>query len=248
MAAFKIMIVEDEEIFADRLEMLIDQLGYEHLITVPSSTQALAQMFTETPDLILMDINIVGDLDGIQLAEKINAKQPTPIIFITSFRDEDTFKRALQKAPVAFLLKPFDELQLQRSIELAVLQLSKEPPNDSASQQQWVKDLIVEDFIFIKVRNKLVKVYVPNIYYAEADGQYSTLHTSQRKFVVRIGLSELLDKFPKEQFVQTHRSFFVNLQKVEEIDLQDGVLHLGAHHVPVSRRFKEVLIKRLPSL
>ena len=94
MADFKIMIVEDEEIFADRLEILVEDLGYQHLCTVSSSTEALAQMFEKAPDLILMDINIEGKLDGIELAQKINEKKPTPIIFITSFRDESTFKRA----------------------------------------------------------------------------------------------------------------------------------------------------------
>ena len=246
MADFKVMIVEDEAIFADRLELLVEDLGYEHLVTVDNSMAALAQMFTNPPDLILMDINIVGDLDGIQLAEKINEKQVTPIIFITSFRDKETFDRALKTGPVAFLLKPFDELQLQRSIELAVQQLGGH--KSTAESDEWVEDFVVGNFLFIKVRNKLVKVYVPDIYYGEADGQYSTLHTKDRKFVIRIGLGELLNHFPAEQFLQTHRSYFVNLSRVEEVDLQDSVLSLGDFQVPISRRFKEYLVKRLPSL
>lgn len=240
------MIVEDEPIFADRLELLIEDLGYEHLISVDNSMAALAQMFVKPPDLILMDINIVGELDGIQLAEKINEKQLTPIIFITSFRDKATFDRALKTGPVAFLLKPFDELQLQRSIELAVQQLGSS--KQTTGSEEWIEDFVAGNFLFIKVRNKLVKVYVPDIYYGEADGQYSTLHTKDRKFVIRIGLGELLDHFPAAQFLQTHRSYFVNLSRVEEVDLQESILSIGKYQVPISRRFKEHLVKRLPSL
>lgn len=246
MAAFKIMIVEDEAIFADRLELLVEELGYEHLVTVDNSMAALAQMFTQPPDLILMDINIAGEMDGIQLAEKINEKQVTPIIFITSFRDKETFDRALTTGPIAFLLKPFDELQLQRSIELAVQQLAA--PEQQTESKEWINDFVAGNFLFIKVRSKLVKVYVPDVYYGEADGQYSTLHTKDRKFVIRIGLGDLLGHFPTEQFLQTHRSYFVNLSRVEEVDLQDSVLSLGNYQVPISRRFKEHLVKRLPSL
>ena len=116
----QVLIVEDEELYADQLEIILDKLNYKHLATVDNGIEALALIDEIIPDLILMDVNIQGDVNGIQLAGIIHQKFQIPIIFITSLQDEDTFSKALETRPVDFLLKPFNEVQLQRSVSLCV--------------------------------------------------------------------------------------------------------------------------------
>jgi len=105
------------------LEMLVDKLNHKHIGTVDNSQDALTLLEKSIPDLILMDVHIQGEYDGIELAGLIHQQHPIPIIFITSLKDDLTFSRASRSNPVNFLVKPFDKLQLQRSIQLGVKKL-----------------------------------------------------------------------------------------------------------------------------
>ncbi|MFK7937333.1 MAG: LytR/AlgR family response regulator transcription factor [Saprospiraceae bacterium] len=245
--SFKILIVEDEELYADKLEMLVDKLDYQHLATVDNSRDAIAILEKELPDLILMDIYIYGEYDGIELVDIIQQNHSIPIIFITSLEDDLTFKRASRTNPVNFIVKPFNELQLQRTIELTVKKLDKKPSDTVINQatDEWENDFLFQNHFFIKTRQRLEKVAVESVLYLEADGHYCQVHTTEKKFLVRIASKELLKKMPLNLFVQTHRSFWVNLKRVDAVDLQDSVLNLGKKHVPLSKRNREMVLKKL---
>ena len=196
MSKITVLIVEDEQLYAHKMEMQLDKLGYEHLATVDNSQMALAILENETPDLILMDVNIKGDYDGIELADKIHQKENIPILFITSLQDDMTFRRASRTNPVGFLNKPFNELQLQRSLELIVNQLE----NESDDKQS----IFSNSFLFIKNQQKLEKVYFKDIFYLEADGRYTKVITKDKKYLLRRSLQELINKFSNHQFIQTN--------------------------------------------
>lgn len=244
--AFKILIVEDEALFADQMEMLIDKLGYDHLGTIDNSEAALNSIQQNRPDLILMDIHINGNHDGIELAEMIHKDHAIPIIFITSLKDDLTFSRASRSNPIQFLLKPFDQLQLQRTIEVCVKQLSEMQPEQSTEEENWENDFLFGDHFFIKTRQRLEKVHIEDVLFLETDGHYCQVHTSNKKFLVRMSLNELSKRLPPNAFIQTHRSFLVKMDKVTSVDLQDSVIHLiGDKQVPMSKRNKEVVLKEL---
>lgn len=253
--AFNILIVEDEDLYADQLEMLVDQLGYEHAGTVDNSVDAMSRLGESTPDLILMDIHIKGEYDGVELAGLIQQKQAVPIIFITSLKDELTFKRASRVGPVGFLVKPFDQLQLRRTIELTVQKLLNTSAHTEANpategglvtpESGWANDFLFHDQFFIKNRQQLEKVAIADVLYLEADGHYCKVHTANRKFLIHQALSELAGRLPLDQFISSHRSYFVNLSKITGVDLQDSILKLGSHEVPMSRRSKEAVLARL---
>lgn len=254
--AFKILIVEDEELYADKLEMLVEKLEYDHLGTVDNSSDALALIQKEVPDLILMDIHIQGTHDGIELADLIHKEYAIPIIFITSLQDDLTFARASRTNPVSFLVKPFNDLQLQRVIELTVKKLHESQASDTqqdiskkekseSEPTDWNGDFLFQKHFFIKTRQKLEKVGIDEVYYLEADGHYCQVHTGDKKFLVRMSMADLSKRLPSDLFLQTHRSFIVNTQKIESVDLQESVIILGEKHVPLSKRNKEELLKKL---
>ena len=233
--AFKILIVEDEALYADELEMLVDKLGYHHLATVDNSKEALILLEQDLPDLILMDIYLMGEHDGIDLAHLIQQKHPIPVIFITSLTDDLTFKRAARTNPLNFIIKPFNELQLQRTIELTVKKLDSNTMDiPTESNYDWESDFFFQNHFFIKTRQRLEKVEVEQVLYLEADKNYCQVHTAEKKFLVRMASKELLKKLPLNLFIQTHRSFWVNIKKVDSIDLQDSVLILGNKQIPLS--------------
>ena len=120
MTETKIMVVEDEGVVAMHLSKTLSGWGY--LVTSVSATAeaAIRNADTEPPDLILMDINLKGETDGIQAAEAIYSRHDVPVVFLTAYRDEETLERAKSTAPYGYALKPFDENELKITIEMAL--------------------------------------------------------------------------------------------------------------------------------
>ena len=116
----KVLIVEDEQIVATELREVLSSLGYCVVATASSGLEALDRADEAQPDLILMDIRIKGDMDGIETATRIVARWDIPIIFVTAHADQETLRRAKVTGPMGYVLKPFSERELQVAIEMAV--------------------------------------------------------------------------------------------------------------------------------
>ena len=115
-----ILIVEDELLIAKNLARKLKKLGY-NVNGIVSSGQAAIAKFTETqPDLILMDIAIKGDMDGIETATQIRDIDDVPIIYLTAYADDETLERAAQTGSYGYLLKPFKEKELHATIKIAL--------------------------------------------------------------------------------------------------------------------------------
>ena len=243
MSAIKVLIVEDEELYADKMEMLLDKMGYSHQATVADGEAALRLIRLQAPDLILMDIYIQGKYDGVELADLIHRTLPIPIIFVTSLQDDLTFRRAQRTGPVAFLLKPFSQIQLQRSIELAVAKLAK-PATEAPAEHE----VLSTDSFFIRSRNRLEKIHYSQLTYLEADGRYCYVYTADKRYHLRSSLTELVERLSRYHFVQTHRSFVVNMKKVSAVDLEESVVLLGDQQVALSKRNREEFVRLLDTL
>lgn len=115
----KVLITEDEMIVALDLERRLGKLGYD-CILAPSGEQAIAMATSHRPDIILMDICLQGEMDGIAAAERIRIHNDVPIIFLTANADERTLQRAEVTHPASYLLKPYKERELHICIEMAL--------------------------------------------------------------------------------------------------------------------------------
>ena len=120
MKGYKILIVEDERISAESLKMTLKQLGYEISSIVATGEDAIKKVKEELPDLILMDIKLKGNLDGIEAAEKIKEHYNTPIIYTTAYADDYLIERAKITAPYGYVIKPFSKKELHSNIEMAL--------------------------------------------------------------------------------------------------------------------------------
>lgn len=115
-----ILVVEDEDIIAENIEDVLDHFGYSLCGRASSGEDAVAMAKQEQPDLILMDINLEGDLDGITAASLIRRELGRPVIFLTSNSDRETLERAAITEPYGYVLKPFREMELRAAIEMAL--------------------------------------------------------------------------------------------------------------------------------
>jgi PAS domain S-box-containing protein len=116
----KILIVEDEVIISENIKNTLTKKNYEVIGTPVSGAEAIEFVKKYHPDLILMDIMLKGDMDGIKVAESITAEFDIPIIYLTAFADDTTLKRARITEPYGYILKPFEERELYSNIEIAM--------------------------------------------------------------------------------------------------------------------------------
>jgi len=116
----RILIVEDENIVALDIEMRLTSLGYQVVETAATGEVAIRHALELQPDLILMDINLRGEMDGVDTAHEIQKHQNIPIVFLTAYADDATFQHAVTSKPFGYVLKPFDERELQMNIEVAL--------------------------------------------------------------------------------------------------------------------------------
>lgn len=120
MSKAKVMVVEDEKVISLTIQHILENLEYTVVGPYASGEKALEDFELKTPDVVLMDINLEGVLDGIETAKKINENHSVPILFVTAYSDEETLKRARITGPFGYLIKPFKTKELVNAIEIAL--------------------------------------------------------------------------------------------------------------------------------
>jgi DNA-binding NarL/FixJ family response regulator len=126
MSNIHVLIIEDEAIIAEDIRDMLGHLGYDVAEVIHNSDRAIDYLSFHSPDLVLCDIMIKGEKDGIQIAEMIQAKKRIPFIYLTSLSDRSTLDRAKKTLPYGYIVKPFDERDLLSGIEMALYRFSQE--------------------------------------------------------------------------------------------------------------------------
>ncbi len=239
-----ILIVEDDPLFAVELEMLIIELDYNVLARVDNSGEALEVIMTDSPDFILMDVDIKGKMTGLEIGEKIKHLD-IPICFITSYGDEEHYKQAQKSNMVGYLVKPVNKYSLKSAIALAIQSLKPNPVTDvenELGEDQSEDEFILKDYLFFKKKGAYKKVFINEILFLEADGDYVNVHLKgKEKFTTRMRLSDMESQLPEETYMRVHRSYIINLEKIEAINFQINTLEIDGHRIPISRSNKDKL-------
>lgn len=126
MSAIRVLIVEDEPLIAEDLSDLLSEMNYTPAGVAYDSETALDMLVNRHPDIALLDINIEGNMNGIDLAKIIRDKHKIPFVFLTSHSDKTTIDQAKQTLPYGFIVKPFNERDLFSALEVALYRYSKE--------------------------------------------------------------------------------------------------------------------------
>lgn len=114
------VIVEDEQLIAEELRDRLEGLGFSVVATVDSAADGIAVTLRERPDLVLMDIRLKGDTDGVEAAQEIRRQVDVPIVYLTAYSDAETVDRARGSEYDGFILKPFQRRELQSTIDVAM--------------------------------------------------------------------------------------------------------------------------------
>lgn len=249
MEKLNIFIVEDESIVAKDIQNNLIKLGYNVLGIANNGKDAIDQIKELNPDVVLMDIMIKGDLTGIEVAEQIRKFVNVPVIFLTAYADESTLSRAKVTEPYGYILKPFKEIDLHSTIEMAVYKHQK----DAALQKErdFLYSLVENkgssqnDILFVKANSKLVKVYLKDIYYVEALKDYVIINTQYARYTVHSTMKDIEKKLGTVDFIRVHRSYIVRTDKIQAIENQTVVLENEKKAIPVGGSYRDELLGKL---
>lgn len=242
----KILVVENETMIAEDIVLRLLELRYSITGCVSTVNQAIEILDKQKTDLVLIDINLDGNKDGIELAQYINKCIQIPFIFLTSLANQSTLQQAKGVSPSAYLLKPFNDRQIQFSIEIALYNFEKKEDHlktanlkNSLSNDQEV--LKLSNCLFLKKDSHFKRVEFKEIYWLEAESNYTLIYTQKGKFIYSSVLKNFEDKLPEKQFIRVHRSFIVNIECIT--GFEGNIVFIGEKKIPVSKPCREQIFK-----
>ncbi len=238
----KILIVEDEPIVAAALERELSKSGYQVVGVIDTGEEAMEFAGENTFDLILMDVELGGDIDGIDASHMISKENPVPIIFLTANTDSKTFNRAKLTQPIGFLSKPYRITDLKHSIAMAF----RDPSNSEIAEQENEQETIsyqVEHSIFVKSRDFLVRIRFSKIQYVEADSCYCTIVTSEGSHTIVSTLKKFESSIAFPHLMRIHLSYIINLNYIDKIG--ESMVVIDKKQIPISRSYREAFFAEI---
>lgn len=242
MEKVKILVVEDEVITAHAIISMVEKMGYECVGTAIRAAKALEMAKALKPDLALLDITLKGEETGIWLAGELKKELDIPYIFLTSLGDKKSIEEATATMPYGYLLKPLEAQNLYAAIETALARFSHE--NNGKNQVEEAPALAIKDALFIKDEYQYVKITLSDIDYIKADGNYIEIHSKGNKKVLKETLKNMETKLPSEDFFQAHRSYLINVHRIESIS--GNSVKVGATEIPIVKQKRDELLNLLP--
>lgn len=251
MSKINVFVVEDESIVSKDIQHSLKKIGYNVVGSASTGEKAIELIREEQPDIVLMDIMLKGNMNGIEAAEIIKNEMALPVIFLTAYADESTLSKAKISEPYGYILKPFKEIDLQTSIEMAIYKHKKE--QDIIKERDLLYSIVdnkekTQDFIFVKSNSKLVKLNCKDIYFIEALKDYVVINTADTRYTIHSTMKEIESKMGSIDFLRIHRSFIVRLDKISSIEYPNLTLENDKKSIPIGGSFRDDLNARIKLL
>jgi DNA-binding LytR/AlgR family response regulator len=247
MSKTNILVVEDESIVSKDIQMSLRKLGYNVVAACSNGEDAIRAAEEFSPDLVLMDIMLKGEMSGIEAAEQIRERFNSPVIFLTAYADESTLSKAKITEPYGYIIKPFKEIDLRTSIEMALYKHEKE--TDVRKERDFLYSIVENkennDIIFVKSNSKLIKVRTRDIFFIEALKDYVVINTSNARYTIHSTMKDIERKLAPTEFVRVHRSFIVRIDKIVAIEPPNLILEEDKKAIPIGGSYKDELAKKI---
>ncbi|MGY8927739.1 MAG: response regulator [Flavobacteriales bacterium] len=248
MAAKNIVVVEDESIVSKDIQQSLKKLGYNVVGAAATGEKAIELVDEFEPDLVLMDIMLKGQMSGIDAAGVIKSRHSIPVIYLTAYADENTLSKAKVTEPYGYIIKPFKEVDIHTSIEMA---LYKHEKNQEVEKERDLLFSIVDsqggasDIIFVKSKSRQVKLNTSEIYFVEALKDYVVINLLGSRYTIHSTMKDIERKLNGGDFIRVHRSFIVRLDKIAAIEQSNLFLENEKKSVPIGGSYKIDLQKKL---
>lgn len=221
----------------DVLEV-IEELGCT-VTSVDSIHQAERLIDRKSVDLVILDVAQNDENDIIDFSTSLK-NEDVPIIFLAFDSNRAIYQEAKQANLIAFLVSPIDMLTLTSIVETALRQKKKNSPLDL-----WADNQYLEETLFIKVNQLLQKVNISDITHVQSEGNYCYIFTPEKKFAIKLSMIRLNHMMASRGILQVHKSYLVQLNKIDNIDISANEVIIGHLKIPLGRKYKQELLTHL---
>lgn len=234
-----ILILESDTNFSFEIENLIHEIGHHVLSSVTDFNAALRIIEQQVPDLILLNISLQEQQDfaeDLAYIQQLNI----PVIFLSNLIAFQSLNAHQPKNSIGYMIKPVDKFTLRNCIETTVQSVI------SRSNSIFNQPFSFNNYLFFKHKGVYQKVRIDDIYFFQANGDYCVAQTFRGEHSTSQRMNKLEDTLDKQLFMRIHRSYIVNITKVNSINVEENRLNIEGYSVPFSRRYKSELLERLP--
>jgi DNA-binding LytR/AlgR family response regulator len=220
-----ILLVEDDFLNRRVSKKILSENGYR-VLEAKNAKEAIEILKKESVTLIILDINLGEDeQDGISLGNYIKSKFAVPFIYLTAYENPEIISKAVSTSPYSYLTKPYKNVDLLTSVEIAVKQ--------SEHHVKYKPHIMAKDGDFN------IELPLDQISYIESNGNYLLFHTGHKIYKTRSTIKQVIEELPKNIFIQVHRAFIVNKNKIDKFNIKSIVVKDTI--IPVSRNYLETI-------
>ena len=213
-----VLIIEDDLLFATRLEAIISETAHLFVGHCNSAAEAQQWLTHNSCDVALIDIHLGKGLNGIEISEEFK-KLKIPVIFITAFPSEEIYNESLHNDESYFLVKPFDKFTLSSVL-------------DKIDKNRESSSFILKD------NNQLIKMEWNNLLYIEVEGNYCIYHFINKRIAIKNSLTKILkENIKNNPLIQINRNFVVNKFKISKINTKESSIEIAGINIPVGSKY-----------
>jgi DNA-binding LytR/AlgR family response regulator len=223
----KVYIVEDISIIRLMLEQTMIENDFEVVGSSATAEKAWKEINENKPDLVLLDINLVGEKSGIWLGQQIYEYLKIPFIYITAYQDHYTSEEILNTHPVGFIVKPINTIQL---ITTAKIALDIQIPSIK-------KQLLIQDGL------KAFNLNLDDIYFIQSEGNYIHIFLEESHLLIRSTMESFIEKLPNGPFIRIHQRYVIN--KTKRLEYDNEQVYILGKALSVSSKYKKDLMELL---
>lgn len=216
-----ILLVEDDFLNRRLSKKTLAENSYR-ILEAKNTKETIEILKKETVDLVILDINLgENEQDGISLGQHIKENYGLPYIYLTAYENPEIINRAVSTSPYSYLTKPFKNVDLITSVEIAIRQASH--------QKKDIATIQIKDGVYN------VQLAFDDIYYIVSEGNYLLFYTDSKVYKTRSTIKQILEKLPESTFVQTHRAYVVNKNKIEKYTSNN--LIINNTEIPITKSY-----------
>jgi DNA-binding LytR/AlgR family response regulator len=213
-----VLIIEDDLLFATRLEAIISETAHLFVGHCNSAAEVPHWLTNNSCDVALIDIHLGKGLNGIEISEEFK-KLKIPVIFITAFPSEEIYNESLHNDESYFLVKPFDKFTLSSVL-------------DKIDKNRESSSFILKD------NNQLIKMEWNNLLYIEVEGNYCVYHFINKRIAIKNSLTKILkENIKNNPLIQINRNFVVNKFKISKINTKESSIEIAGIIIPVGSKY-----------
>jgi len=230
----KVIIIEDEVLISENLKMLVEKNGYDLVEQFDSGEDLLD--WNGDFDFAFVDINLSGDMDGIDLMNRMsNSDKDFNYVFLSDIDDQKQIKRAIATQPMSYLSKPFKKKDI-----LIALQLAEKNFRENNKESQISID---GDILFVKDGDKLISINKNDIHYVQGQGSYSHIFHNAGKTIVSTNLAGI-HRGVGDCLLRVHKSYLINPKKINEIQNRSELI-IGEETISIGEAYKSDFFKKI---